>query len=57
MIDKKLLNEFNNAYSVLHLAGYYDGVTKYDTIRSGLDSAAEIINKIKPTGVEGIKIG
>lgn len=55
-LDKKLLNEYNTAYDILHLYAYYDGLTKYDIIRSGFDSAAEIINKIKPTGLAGLKI-
>ena len=45
-LDKKLLKEFFNAYEALHLVGYYDGNTNYDMIKSGMDSAAEIIKKI-----------
>jgi|ERR1019366_1170130 hypothetical protein len=52
-IDKKILNEYNSAYEILHLVGYYDGFTKFDVIKSGLNSAAEIINKIKPQGSSG----
>lgn len=55
-IDTKLLKEYQNAYNVLHLDGYYDGITKYDTLKSGMDSAVEIINKIKPVGLFGLKI-
>lgn len=55
VLDKKMLNEFNVTYSILHLAGYYDGITKFDVIRAGMDSAIQIINKIKPFGHEGLK--
>ena len=47
-LDKKMLNHFNIAYSILHIDGYYEGINKYDIIKSGIDSANEIINKIKP---------
>ena len=47
-IDKKLLNYLNDAYEVLHLTGYYDGITYVKTITSGFDLAYDIINKIKP---------
>jgi len=47
-IDKKMLVRLNAAYEVLHLVGYYRGVTKADTIKSGFNAAYEIIEKIKP---------
>ena len=50
-LDKKLLKEFFNAYEILHLVGYYDGNTNYELIKVGMNSAAEIINKIKPNGL------
>ena len=49
IVDKKLLKTFNTAYQVLHLFGYYDGGTNFDVIKAGMNSAKEIINKIKPT--------
>ncbi len=55
-VDSKLLKEFNTAYRLLHLEGYYEGETKYDVIRSGIDSAIQIINKIKPQGLSGLKM-
>jgi hypothetical protein len=55
-LDKKLLQEFNAAYTILHLSGYYDGVSKHDVIRSGFDSAINILNKIKPAGLEGLRL-
>ena len=56
VLDSKLLKEFNSVYRVLHLEGYYEGETKYDIIRSGMDSAIQIINKIKPIGAENYKL-
>jgi len=47
-IDRKLVAHLNNAYTILHLDGYYDGIVIVDTINSGLKSAYTIIDKIKP---------
>jgi len=47
-IDSKLLNYLNNAYEVLHISGYYEGVTGIKVIQSGFEYAYEIISKIKP---------
>ncbi|MEO8149169.1 MAG: DUF5618 family protein [Bacteroidia bacterium] len=47
-IDLKLLNDVNSAYYILHLNGYYEGVTKAEVINSGIDSAISVIKKIKP---------
>lgn len=55
-VNSKLLNAFNTAYNVLHLYGYYDGEKKADIIRSGFDSAIEIINQIKPPGLGALKL-
>ncbi|MFM9839594.1 MAG: DUF5618 family protein [Cyclobacteriaceae bacterium] len=51
-IDKKTLNEFTTAYRILHIDGYYQGETNYSIIKGGMDSAAQIINKIRPQGTE-----
>jgi hypothetical protein len=48
-IDSKLLNEYKTAYGILHLYCYYDGNTKYDVVKSGMESAENIIKKIKPS--------
>jgi len=48
-IDKKILNSLNSAYEVLHLLGYYDGITKASVVKDGFDEAYKIIEKIKPT--------
>ena len=47
-IDRKLMAHLNNAYTVLHLDGYYDGNIIVDTINSGFKSAYLIIGKIEP---------
>ena len=47
-IDKKMLNTLISAYQILHLWGYYDGITKVSVLKDGFDEAYKIINKIKP---------
>ena len=54
-IDKKLLSHLNNAYTVLHLDGYYGGITSVKTIESGFDNAIAIINALKPYSKNGVK--
>ena len=52
-IDKKLLNTLDSAYKILHLSGYYDGIRTVDVIKMGFSEAKIIIDKIKPTGLNG----
>ena len=52
-IDKKLLDMLNSAYKVLHLLGYYDGIEDARVVSAGFDNAKNIIEKIKPTGLNG----
>jgi len=47
-IDKKMGDSLVDAYNVLHLSGYYDGVRRVKVIEDGFDVAYEIIEKIKP---------
>lgn len=47
-MDWKLLNEVNTVYSLLHLAGYYEGLTDAEVINKGINSAVSVIKKIKP---------
>jgi uncharacterized protein (UPF0332 family) len=47
-LDKKMLRQVNNAYEILHLYGYYDGILDVHVVKSGLEDAFKIINKIKP---------
>jgi hypothetical protein len=46
--DKTLLKYLDNAYKILHLSGYYDGVTSVKIVADGFEFANTIINKIKP---------
>lgn len=55
-LDKSLLRTFNTAYEILHLVGYYEGETKSDIIQSGIDSAIDIINYIKPAGEPDLQL-
>ena len=47
-LDKKLCTDFNNAYIILHLSGYYDGITYVNTVQDGFKLANLIIERIKP---------
>ncbi len=47
-IDNKLMKELNNAYGILHILGYYQGITIAKIINTGFDSAFKIIERIKP---------
>lgn len=55
-LDKSMLRTFNTAYEILHLVGYYEGETKSDIIRSGIDSAIDLINQIKPAGEPDLQL-
>jgi hypothetical protein len=55
-LDKSVLKNFNTAYEILHLVGYYEGETKSDIIRSGIDSAIDLINQIKPAGEADLQL-
>ena len=48
-IDKKMLNRLINAYQILHLWGYYDGVKSVSILKEGFDEAYKIIETIKPS--------
>ena len=47
-IDKKLKDYLNNAYEILHISGYYEGVTSVKVISEGFELAYILIEKIKP---------
>ena len=49
MIDKKMAVYLDNAYKVLHLSGYYDGIKNATVIKTGFDEANKIIERIKPS--------
>jgi hypothetical protein len=46
--DRKLLDDLNYAYEMLHLLGYYEGMYGVAVIKEGMDTAADIIARIKP---------
>ena len=48
-LDRKMLDYLNSTYEILHLWGYYDGITKASVVKDGFDDAYTIIEKIKPT--------
>lgn len=52
-MDKKLLDNLNTSYHILHLAGYYDGEKKINVIEEGFDSALTIIAALKPYSNNG----
>ena len=52
-IDKKMLGSLNSAYKILHLWGYYDGIDNVETLKIGFSDANNIIEKIKPAGLNG----
>ena len=54
-LDKKLLNYLNNGYRLLHIEGYYEGVTDIKAIEAGFDNAISIINILKPYSKNGEK--
>ena len=47
-LDRKMLDHLNKAYQILHLWGYYDGITSSVVVKEGFDFAYAIIEKIKP---------
>ena len=48
-LDKKMMDNLDIAYKILHLSGYYDGIRSATVIKEGFDNAYKIIDKIKPT--------
>ncbi|MCA6369159.1 MAG: DUF5618 family protein [Cytophagales bacterium] len=55
-IDKSVLLTFNTAHQVLLLVGFYDRETKVDVIESGISSALDVINQIKPAGEADLQL-
>jgi uncharacterized protein (UPF0332 family) len=55
-LDNKVLNDFITSYQVLHLDGYYDGVTNATVIQEGMNSALNIVNQIKPIGFDSMSL-
>jgi len=47
-LDRKMLDNFNLSYKILHLSGYYDGIESVTVIKEGFRFADAIVEKIKP---------
>jgi hypothetical protein len=47
-IDKRLLNNLNSSYRVLHLEGYYEGEKGIKVIEAGFEYATSIIESLLP---------
>jgi len=47
-IDRKLVADMEDVYNILHLDGYYDGITNVKIIAEGFDVAQKIIERVKP---------
>ena len=52
-LDRKMMDNLNGAYKILHLYGYYDGVEVVNVVKEGFDFANKIIDKIKPKELNG----
>ncbi|MFM6947916.1 MAG: DUF5618 family protein [Aquirufa sp.] len=46
MEDREMQNLLNNAYDILHLYGYYDGINNKVVIDEGIHIAEKILEKI-----------
>ena len=47
-LDRKLMQDVDDVYKIIHLSGYYDGLTKVPIIKDGFDTAYQIIKRIEP---------
>jgi hypothetical protein len=47
-LDRKMLDNLNIVYKILHLFGYYDGIEDAIVVKRGFDLADTLIEKIKP---------
>ena len=47
-LDRKMLDNLNLTYKILHLYGYYDGIEDAIVVKRGFDLANTIIEEIKP---------
>lgn len=46
-LDKRILNEFNEAYKLLHLSMSYDGARSVSVAKDGLQYATDIIDWVE----------
>ena len=49
-LDGKLKGFLDDAYQILHLDGYYDGIQNIKVIKEGFTAAKYIVAQIKPVG-------
>jgi len=54
-IDKKLVSDMDTAYGILHLEGYYRGMSNVKIINNGFELAYKIIDKVKPESPVEVK--
>src|SRR6218665_229407 len=54
-VDSKALDYFNDAYTLLGLDGYCDGLSNVAILNIGFESAMEIFKRIAPRGVSHSK--
>ena len=47
-LDRKIMQDLDHVYRIIHLYGYYDGLTKVPIIKDGFDTAYKIIKRIEP---------
>jgi len=52
--DGKLKDYLDDAYQILHLDGYYDGILNATVIKEGFSAAKNIVEQIKPTKTEAL---
>jgi hypothetical protein len=50
--DRKMLDNLNSAYQILHLYGCYDDLKDARIVKRGFDVACTIIEKLKPSSVK-----
>jgi len=48
-VDRKMMDNLDITYKILHLSGYYDGITDAIVVKRGFDLANNLIDKIKPS--------
>jgi uncharacterized protein (UPF0332 family) len=46
VVNRKMLNYYNDAYDILHLSGYYDGTKNKKVVNTGFECANKIIAMI-----------
>ena len=52
-LNRKMLDNLNSAYKILHLYGYYDGIDNVVVVNEGFSQAKSLIETIKPAELNG----